>query len=231
MQYLFTPPNTHYDGGLGATADQFSTAAESLEKNDSSMAGVLPKSYLQRHALELWFKSFIVIIHKKFNIPYGVNFSQAKPAILVNGKWKSLSNTHNLSELYSYFHNIYESNKTKVPEGVNWDFPDKIEKQVKLVSGSDPKSTYFRYPESSNETQDSKKATVQKESLELMMENSKKSGKAFKAFICVDSDYNVQESFNIGTSPLPAILKALKELNDFFKGVHVAFRVNLTNGK
>jgi hypothetical protein len=119
MQYLFTPPNTHYDGGLGATADQFSTAAESLEQN----AGVLPKSYLQRHALELWFKSFIVIIHKKFNIPYGNGFSQDKPAILVNGKWKPISNTHNLSELYSYFHNIYESNKTKFPEDINWDFP------------------------------------------------------------------------------------------------------------
>jgi hypothetical protein len=63
-----------------------------------------------------------------------------------------------------------------------------------------------------------------------MMENSKKSGKAFKAFVSVDSDYNVQESFNIGTSPLPAILKALKELNEFFKGVHVAYRVKLTNG-
>jgi hypothetical protein len=230
MQYLFTPPNTHYDGGLGATAAQFSTAAESLEQNNSSMAGVLPKSYLQRHALELWFKSFIVIIHKKFDIPYGEGFSQDKPAILVNGKWKPLSNTHNLSELYSYFHNIYESNKTNFPEEINWDFPAKIQQQVKLVSGSDPKSTYFRYPESSNETQDAKKATVQIESLESMMENSKKSGKAFKAFVNVDSDYNVQESFNIGTSPLPAILKALNELNEFFNGVHAAYRVNLTNG-
>ena len=230
MQYLFTPPNTHYDGGLGASADQFSTAAEVLEKHESGMDGILPKSYLQRHALELWLKSFIVIFHKKFNIPYGAGFSHAKPAILVNDNWKLLSNTHNLNELYCYFHKIYECNRAKLPADIDWDFPEKIEKQIKLVSGSDPKSTYFRYPMSSNETQDLKKSIVQKESLQSMVENSKESGKAFKAFVYVDSDYNVQESFNLGTSPLTAILKALKELNDFFRGVHVAYRVKLTNG-
>jgi hypothetical protein len=230
MQYLFTPPNTHYDGGLGITAIQFSTAAESLSHENTSMSGVLPKCYLQRHALELWFKSFIVIIHKRFNISFGDGYSLDKPAILVNGKWKPLSNTHNLNDLYSYFLKIYECNKTKFPEDIRWDFPDKIQKQVKLVSGSDPKSTYFRYPESSNEIQDIKKATVQSESLDSMMENSQKSGKAFKAFVYVDSNYNVQESFNIGSSPLPKILEALKELNEFFNGVHTAYRVKLANG-
>lgn len=230
MQYLLTPPNTHYDGGLGITAIQFSTAADCLEHSGSNMTGVLPKSFLQRHALELWFKSFIVIIHKRFSISYGDGYSHDKPAILINGKWKSLSNTHNLSDLYSYFHYIYENNKTKFPEDIRWDFPDKIQQQVKLVSGSDPKSTYFRYPESSNEIQDSKKATVQSESLDSMVENSKRSGKAFKAFTYVDSDYNVQESFNIGTSPLPKVLEALEELNKFFSGVHAAYRAKLANG-
>lgn len=225
MQYLFTPPNTHYDGGLGATANQFATAADRLEQNDSSMDGVLPKSYLRRHALELWFKSFIVILHKKFKIPYGDGFSHEIPAIVVNGKWKALSNTHNLIDLYSYFHNIYEINKAEFPEGINWDFPNTIKRQVELVSGSDPKSTYFRYPESSNKTQDSKKSTVQVEPLDSMIESSEKSGKPFKAFVYVDSDYNVQESFNIGTSPLPKVMEALRELNDFFRGVHAALRV------
>ncbi|WP_146060014.1 hypothetical protein [Oceanospirillum linum] len=148
----------------------------------------------------------------------------------MNDNWKLISNTHNLNDLYSYFHNIYQSNRSKLPEDINWDFPDKIGKQIKLVSGSDPKSTYFRYPVSSNETQDLKESIVQKESLESMAENSKASGKPFKAFVYVDSDYNVQESYNLDASPLTDILIALKELNDFFKRVHVAFRVKLTNG-
>ena len=226
MKYLLTPPNTHFDDGLGVTACQFSQAADTLSENEPATVGVLPKAYLLRHALELWLKSLIVIIHKKFNVPYGDGFSQNKPALRVNGKWKPLSNTHNLNFLFIYFIEIYEENKPKIPKEINWEIPSDIEKKIKLVSGSDPKSTYFRYPVSSNAPQDAKKSTVQKETFESMT----KSGKAFKAFVYVDNDYNVIESYNIGSSPLSNILKALKELNEFFNGVHAAFRAQLTNG-
>jgi len=101
MNYLITAPNTHYDGGLGITAYNFSNAADILKKNDNSINGILPLCYLQRHAIEFFLKSAIVILHKRFEVPYGEGFSIEKPAIKVKEKWVLSLNTHNLCDLYS----------------------------------------------------------------------------------------------------------------------------------
>ena len=60
MNFLFTPPNTHYDNGLGIPAHNFLNAANILKENNNTMAGVLPLYYLQRHSIELFLKSLIV---------------------------------------------------------------------------------------------------------------------------------------------------------------------------
>jgi len=229
MNYLITPPNTHYDGGLGITAYHFSNAAEALKNDDASNNEILPLCYLQRHAIELFLKSSIVILHKKFQLPYGENFSIEKPAIKVNQKWVNLSNTHNISDLYQYFSSIYIQVIDKLPKKIRWELPKDIEGKIKLVSGSDPKSTYFRYPEATNSVQDAKKSEIQEESLESMLSKTDKSGKPFKCVLMLNQNDDVIGSYNLKSSPLPSILKALDELNEFFNGVHAAFRFELTN--
>mgnify|MGYP000483506377 CR=1 FL=1 len=103
MNIFITPPDKHFDGGLGSAASNFKSASESLKNNEENSSGDLPICYLQRHSIELYLKSLIYILHKKFEIPFGGDFTLENPAILINGKWKPLSNTHNLSDLYSYF--------------------------------------------------------------------------------------------------------------------------------
>ena len=229
MNYLITPPNTHYDGGLGITACNFSRASDILKKHNNSMDGILPLCYLQRHAIELFLKSLIVILHRKFQVPYGPGFSFEKPAIQVQKKWVPLSNTHNILDLYQHFTSIYTGLIGKLPATTCWDLPNDIERKIKLISGSDPKSTYFRYPESTNSVQDSKKSGIQKESLESMISKSKYSGTAFKCVLMLDQNDDVIDSYNIKSYPLPNTLTALEELNDFFNGMHAAFRFELTN--
>lgn len=230
MNYLITPPNTHYDGGLGITAYNFSSAADILKNHNNSMDGILPLCYLQRHAIELFLKSLIVILHKKFQVPYGAGFSSEKPAIQIQEKWVLLSKTHNIFDLYQHFTSIYTDLMVKLPATTCWELPKDIESKIKLISGSDPKSTYFRYPESTNSVQDSKKSGIQKESLESMLSKTKHSYTPFKCVLMLDQNDDVIESYNIKSSPLPNILKALEELNEFFNGVHAAFRFELTNG-
>jgi len=230
MNFLFTPPNTHYDNGLGITANNFSSAASILKENNSTMAGVLPLYYLQRHAIELFLKSLIVILHKKYSIPYGDSYSIENPALKVNDKWKPLSNTHNIDNLYQYFVKIYSECNSRLPDNTCWDLPSDLERKIKLISGSDPKSTYFRYPESSNPVQDSKKANIKKESMESIVNESEKSKKAFFSILMLDDNDEFIESYNVKSTSLPEVSKALEELNEFFIGIHCAFRVELTNG-
>jgi len=226
MNYLITPPSTHYDEGLGITACNFSSAADILKKHDEPMNEILPLCYLQRHAIELFLKSLIVILHKKYKLPYGLNC----PAIKVNNKWVSLSKTHNISDLYNYFISIYEKVMDKLPETTSWELPSDINNKIKLISGSDPKSTYFRYPESSNSVQDNKKSSIQQESVESLFEKIENSKEPVKCVLMYDQNDNLVESYNMKSTTLPKILKALEDLNKFFYNMHAAFRFELTKG-
>lgn len=230
MNYLITPPCTHYDGGLGITACSFSSAADILKNHGAPMNETLPLCYLQRHAIELFLKSLIVILHKRYKVPYGDNFSIKTPAIRVQNKWVSLSKTHNISDLYQHFTSIYNNLMDKLPTTTCWELPKDIKSKIMLISGSDPKSTYFRYPESSNPTQDSKKSDIQKESMESMFDKMKNSKTPIGCVLMLDQNDDIVDSYNIKSTLLPNVLKALDDLNDFFYNIHAAFRFEVTNG-
>src|SRR5690554_2385757 len=108
MNYLYTPPSSHYDGGIGITACNFRDAAETLQEHGASLDGILPLCYLYRHAMELFLKSIIFILHKKYKIGFGNGFSLERPGIKVRGRWESMEKTHNLSDLYTYFEILFD---------------------------------------------------------------------------------------------------------------------------
>lgn len=74
MQYLMAPLEEHYDDGFGAVGDAFYRAAKALEKENKGLRFAwnhLPQIALYRHAVELFLKSGIIIIHRKLKMPYG----------------------------------------------------------------------------------------------------------------------------------------------------------------
>ncbi|WP_146218702.1 hypothetical protein [Halomonas sp. LBP4] len=227
MNYLITPPSTHYDGGIGITGCNFRHAAETLKEHGSSLDGVLPLCYLHRHAVELFLKSITFILHKKYGIEFGGDFSIDKPGIKVVNKWVSLENTHNLSGLYYYFCEIYESCKDLLPSTTCWDMPGDIKVKINLVNGTDPKSTFFRYPKAGSSQQDYKKSRIQKTNIDGAFGNS---GKPRKLVLMLDANDNIVETYDLDADALSEVQKALDYLSDFFYGVHAAFRAELTNG-
>lgn len=227
MNYLFTPPSTHYDGGIGITGCNFRHAANTLKKHGTSLDGVLPLCYLHRHAVELFLKSIIFILHKKYGLEFGEGFSIAKPGIKVKDKWISLENTHNLSDLYSYFLKIYESCKELLPESMCWDIPNDVKTKIDLVSGTDPKSTFFRYPKTGNSQQDCKKTSIQKTKLEGAFI---KPNRPRKLIVMLDQNDNLVETYDLDADALSNVQQSLDYLSDFLNGVHAAFRGELTNG-
>ncbi|RXU06233.1 hypothetical protein B1F69_00065, partial [Pseudomonas syringae] len=70
MLYMMLPLDRHFDSGFGAVADSFRDAADALE-DTPTLNTHLPVSFLYRHAIELFLKSAIIILHRKLNIPYG----------------------------------------------------------------------------------------------------------------------------------------------------------------
>jgi len=230
LNYLITPPVTHYDGGIGITACNFSQAADSLRDAGNSMTSILPLCYLQRHAIELFLKSLIVILHKKYDVAYGEGFSVEKPAIKIREKWIPLSNTHNLSDLFSYFKEVLALLGSELPSTTDWSIASDVEEKIKLVSGSDPKSTYFRYPESTNSVQDSKKSTIQTEDINSLLEKINNSKEPVKCTLLFDEDDNLIDAYNLNSSPIPRILASLEYLDKYFYSMHAAFRFEITNG-
>ncbi len=227
MNYLITPPSTHYDGGIGITGCNFRHAADTLKEHGSSLDGVLPLCYLHRHAIELFLKSVIFILHKKYSIEFGEGFSLYKPAIKVGDKWRPMDNTHNLSDLYSYFEVIYGDCKVVLPETTCWDMPADIKSKIDMVSGTDPKSTFFRYPKSGSAHQDAKKSRIQKTKFEGAFDNQDKPAKLVLMF---DQNDELIETYDMDADALGKIQEVLNYLSDFFNGVHAAFRHELANG-
>lgn len=227
MNYLITPPSSHYDGGIGITGCNFRHAADTLKEHGSSLDGVLPLCYLHRHAIELFLKSVIFILHKRYSIEFGDGFSLKKPAIKIRDKWLPMDNTHNLSDLYSYFEVIYEKCKGALPETTCWDMPMDIKSKIDMVSGTDPKSTYFRYPKSGSAHQDVKKSRIQKTTFEGAFDNPEKPR---KLVLMLDQNDELIETYDMDADALGKIQEALDYLSDFFNGVHAAFRHELANG-
>lgn len=230
LNIYITPPDKHFDKGLGISAANFRDAANLLLDSQESKNLFSPVSYLQRHAIELYLKSLIYILHKKYNILFGESYSLDNPAILVNDKWKPLSNTHNLSDLYGYFKKIFSQCFELLPKTTDWNISEKLGDNISLVSGYDPKSTYFRYPESGNQNQDRRKSNVQPMDFKdiLKKNSSSKLTSPIKCSIIFDSNDNVVGSYSLFSKPLENLKKALLEILDYIHNLHCAFLGELT---
>ncbi|HIF9063956.1 TPA: hypothetical protein ACX6MF_000374 [Photobacterium damselae] len=71
INILLIPPEMHFDKGLGISAWRFKDAAKVLIDSSNSKDLLSPIGYLQHHALELYLKSLIYMLHKKYNLPFG----------------------------------------------------------------------------------------------------------------------------------------------------------------
>lgn len=219
----------HFDKGLGISAWHFRDAAKVLTNSEGNKDLLSPIGYLQRHAIELYLKSLIYILHNKYNVPFGDNFNIETPAILVNGKWRPMSNTHNLDDLYSYFKSIYDANFDKLPKTTDWTLPESLGRQIKLVSGYDPKSTYFRYPKAASASQDQKKSTIQPMDLEsALKEVQLGQGSPIKCAVMLDANDNVVQTYNLVPEVLEDVRAALSEIIEYINNLHCAFIGELT---
>ncbi|WP_154054823.1 hypothetical protein [Enterobacter hormaechei] len=230
--YLMMPLHMHIDYGFGATAEQFKESADILSASESVKDLGMPVNYLRRHAIELYLKSLIYVLHRNFKIPFSSGGTLEKPKIKVLGKDFELENIHDIRLLTIYL--IGQHNKL-IPcffhlgiGVIEKDILDKINK----INSIDFKSTFFRYPKTGDHIQDMRKSSVRQKSTEDIINSmNKKEGKYVKALLLVDDEDNIVDSFDIDVDVFPDLNKNLTYLCDYFHDLHAAYRWGICDGR
>lgn len=237
MNVYITPPITHFDRGVGFSAWQFKDSAELLLNSENPNDIISPICYLQRHAIELYLKSIIYILHKKYSIRFGEEgnsiFSLDNPAFLKNDDWKPLKSSHDLSDLYQYLKTLLNTCRVHglLPEIIaSWEFSDNFLSKINKINGYDPKSTYFRYPDSGSENQDRKKSTIQSVGKDKFLEEiGENQLEPVKRTIMFDAEDNILDVYDIAVDPIIDLRKALSEIVDELHNFHLGILAELTN--
>ncbi|MCY2930448.1 MAG: hypothetical protein NTV86_13305 [Planctomycetota bacterium] len=235
--YMFTSLESHYDQGFGAIADAFADAAEALFNRftvgPAPFHGHLPMMYLYRHAVELYLKSLIIILHKALAIPFDDAPSSSEPKILAKGKWKAIYHVHSIADLYAYFGSLLRQEEAALKRTARTDWstmPDGLDEWIKTIEEFDSSSTFFRYPLTKEIANDRDKSSWQKATEEALLSGSGPDGKPSNAFVFVDENHQVVEGYLQHEDPLPRVTDALRRTTELLQGAHAGMRVELAGG-
>ena len=235
MLYMLLPLEQHYDSGFGAVADSFKDAADSLNDPNipSTFNSHLPVSFLYRHAIELYLKSGIIFIHRKFSIPYGDQPASSEPSVMVGQRRKPLYNVHGLGPLYAELLALLNQEAealAKVPH-TDWTLPPELDGWIAAIEVTDSSSTFFRYPVTKDVQRDGEKSTMQREEATKLFERMHSGGPPVKALLMVNDDYEVVDSFAHDDSNAKALITIMKEASEVLHGLHAMMSYTLAGGR
>ncbi len=233
MNYLMTPLHTHADLGFGATADSYKDAADDLELNGAERAhfnGHLPINFLRRHAIELYLKSGI-IFHRVLKLPFGEKPWDSDPMIRDNGTtWRPLYKTHSIKTLNNYFSRLFIEQQDFLVANTctNWSFPPELVDQINTIEVFDPDGTHARYPVTKDAAIDQVKSSMTEKSCDELLAMMKEEKKPVKAFLMVNDNDDIVQSFSLNRDPMPELTAALKAVAEMLHDCHAAMRGELT---
>ncbi len=152
IEEFFMPTHRHCDSGFGATADSFHQAARALEAEEHNSgfglnSSKLPIFYLYRHANELYLKSILTLLHRRFCSEFPHIKKDDFPEINMDGKPKRIFQIHSIFHLYRQFHDLLDENSGQIKSvgKTDWtEVPDGTDEMVKLINDADEASTMFR---------------------------------------------------------------------------------------
>lgn len=233
MHYLLTPLETHYDQGFGAVANSFVHAGDAVASPahaGSTINAHLPASFLYRHAIELFLKSAIIILHKKFNIPWGEGSDE--PQVPIGQKWKSMYAVHQLQPLLDRVISLLSAHHSYLAENTRttWDMPDEVIKAIAQIDSIDGTSTFFRYPITKNSERDKEKDSIKSDDYLNIVARMGPDSPPQKAFVVLDENDNIVRSYCLDRSKTDAALNLLQQAATTLYGFHAALRVELADG-
>lgn len=238
MLHMFLPFDKHFDSGFGAVADSFRYSADALTDNPQG-AGLnshLPISFLYRHAIELYLKSGIILLHRKFSVPYGETPPDGEPSVMVKQKRQPLYRVHSLNPLYeevrSLFAELAEQLShvpTTLPE--HWFLPKELDEWIASIEATDASSTFFRYPVTKDAERDSEKSTIRRDKVESMVERMHGDGPAVKAMLMISDDGEVVEAYSHDDTQNKDVIATLRQTAEMLHDLHAMMSYTLVGGR
>lgn len=235
IYYLLTPLDEHFDSGFGGLADAFGDAAKGLSSDKeyrSLFNRRLPICFLHRHAIELYLKSAITILHRRFKMPNPSDKHEPMPVVKVGDKWKPIHAVHSILTLYEHLcvllivveKALHQIAKTEFA------FPKEMRGWIRIVEDSDAGSTYFRYPTTREAGIDAAKSAMKQVEPEILEQKMRSEPSSVHAFVLVDDEGNAVEAFENDEGVVETVLDALRRASDVLAGFHAAMRAELTGG-
>lgn len=245
FEHMLMPLDRQFEDGFGVVGSNFQEAAEKLaEANQTQPVGFghihLPIFYLYRHAIELYLKSMILIVHRRLRLPNAAGVHEPNPKIPVGSKEKDLHNTHDINALYAYFKKIASDNRDALfaatgQHETHWcETPKELDDAIAFVGDTDMSSTVFRYPTSRDKAADHAKSGFKSATLEDVQQqlNEERVPGRTGSFTLLmkDDDDNIVEAFTLDREPMPELREHLLVAAKFLSGMSFGMRATLTGG-
>jgi len=229
-QYLM-PLDRQFDSGFRSLADSFLSAAEELDKEDKiSGYGIssspLPIFYLYRHALELFLKSALVTVHRRFTNTYPEFDTDNFPEI----SSKSIKNIHSIEILMNGLKSLLEDNQDVIKKiaRTDWfDIPTDFLNALKQIHNFDVRSDVFRYPVTAYENQDNKKSSYKNIDLDDLSSRLSDETEPAVIFAYKNERGELIEAFEHNTVGLQELHVALRSAVQAANGIAIGLHAEL----
>jgi hypothetical protein len=232
IEEFLMPLDRHFDSGFGATADTFHDAAKALDRDEHKNgfglnSSRLPVFYLYRHTNELYLKSILTILHRRFSSTFPRVKRDDFPSITIDGKAKRIFQVHSILNLHGTLRTLLNDNveQIKAISGTDWiSVPDDVEKMVKLIDEADEASTMFRYPVTLDPLNDAKKSSFKRihpeDAVAAAHHRANQNMPGVKILALKNDNNEIVETFIHDEQAMREVFDALKQLAEILSGVH-----------
>ncbi len=230
---MLMPLDQHFDGGLGATGRSFEESANLLSASSASKDIRLPICFLYRHAIELYLKSVIVVMHRALKVPYGSTPYDGSAHVIVDGKWLPIYRVHSVAILWSHALGLIRDSKSALEERCKTDWqavPEELIRSIEEIELIDGSSTFFRYPDNRRPDAEQMKSMWKEKGLDSVQFGVPPEAKPTKLFLLVDQDDQISQAFEYDDDTLSEVVKLLKGTAEILSGLHFGLRVELAGG-
>jgi hypothetical protein len=236
IEELLMPLDQHFDSGFGATAGSFHDAAKSLDVDEHRNGfGInssrLPVFYLYRHANELYLKSILTTLHRRFYSTFPRVRADDFPKISVDGKSKTIFQVHSIRHLYREFRSLItnKASQIKIAAKTDWtNVPQQLDGLIDLINGADDSSTMFRYPMTLDPLTDAKKSSFKRIQVEDAIaeahHRSENGMPGIKVLALKNDDGEIVDTFIHDDNAMIEVFDALKQVAETLSGAQFGMR-------
>ena len=230
--YQFKPLTHQFDDGFGLIGDAFNEAALRLEhssQQEQFFNSSLPIAYLYRHAIELYLKSIVIVLHRHLRIPFGPNAALGAPLIHIDKTWVPINRVHNVADLHRHFDEILTKHvdRLQATSVTDWaTMSSDLSDWMAAIGELDRQSTFFRYPGAG----DALKGDFKESSIADIWSRLGPDDPPSKAFIEFDVNDQVSGAFRMELSEVERTKELLRKAANELPAIHFAFRCDLADG-